>query len=794
MKRLVKNKRRKRLRVIEVSLDTETCKEVDIEPTSSKITDEVKPTCYAVGISLWFEKDTRELVKSIEPLSIKHVKDDKYISFWGADCIDRSLEYIDNLFQSYDIINLHVFNRTYDLSYLRPYLLTKYGSGALDNLKKQRGEVIYELYKLGKSKRLVIKDPYTLTRSSLEELTETFEGCKKEKLEDYDKWMKFSRKGLIEGYWTFVDSGIKWIEDKPICIEKCVWKDWKSVEDIETNYLFIDVSAIKLVHVYNQRMKWSLAKTFEDQKNVIVHSEDKKKLFKGVGTVGNLYIWLANQFFWVNEETPKILRKLGINITRTKDNRVFNTYKAVFQPPIDMLDKSVFKDQERSFLGGYTSGSWSPKWEASDEYPIAISLDINSEYPYIMSGDMPYGELLDEPPKDSAYIEVYVCRLQERGDEILWPEWKPKYSFLKQGVLGDHPVEKYITAEKLSKTPFFYLYPRYYNLIKKMCKNVPTIEIIQYKRVAPLLKDVIDFLQVEKKSASKYKKLKEDDPERIKLSVAYDATKRTLNSGYGKSCEKPKVGTTKWDPVREQDIDVVLWHEERDLIYTDNKPFDILSGGYIPMMGRAMILEAIIAIIEAGHKFLYSDTDSLTFAAKKGVDPFKGLEIDDTKMGAWKIEAFYTGFIWPLKAKKYYGWTHDKYLSKDSTGNKKFNEEYINKTIGEFLPEDINLKDVKYKKLAYSGIDRNKMQSILKHNPDLFLTLYDVNENILIRKASKDCKKTKYGNVIYWEDKELNKETYTYKSDGSKLKIGLKKITGVLIEDGCNNWKIIRNA
>ena len=54
---------------------------------------------------------------------------------------------------------------------------------------------------------------------------------------------------------------------------------------------------------------------------------------------------------------------------------------------------------------------------------------------------------------------------------------------------------------------------------------------------------------------------------------------------------------------------------------------------YIPTMGRVMILKTIQAVVKAGHKFLYCDTDSIMFAVKKGVEPFKGMEIDPTKLG-----------------------------------------------------------------------------------------------------------------------------------------------------------------
>lgn len=772
-----------RKKVIEISFDSETCKISVSAPSANLVTPETKAICYGIGISKWFnDKSVWALAASADKLNESHIKSDEYISFWGIDSATKAIDYIDALLDLYDEINIHIFNRTYDLSYVRSLLLKKYGNASLDNAKKERGEVIYERFTIGR-KKIIIRDPYTLTRSSLRELSEVFDGFQKQEIESYDKWMKFNDDGTIEGYWYFKDISYKWEKGIPLAIEEPIWVPWEGdIKAKEENYLFYDVALIKLIHINNQRIKYSLLKRLEEQEKIKVEKADRKRLFKGINTVGNLYIWLANQFFWINPETPKLLEKLDIKMERVKSGEVFNTYRALFQPPMELFDKDIFRDEERSFLGGFTSGSWDYKWDASDEYPIAVSLDINSEYPFIMSKEMPYGELLDYPPKDTPYIEVYICKLKKAGKDILLPTWKDKYRFLKQGILGDSPVEKYLFAEKMGDNPYFYLYPRYYGLIELMCNNAPLIEFVKYKRISPLLTKVIDFLQVGKKDGSAYKKLDKKDPRVNRLKLQYDATKRTLNSGYGKSCEKPKEGTTKWDPIRGEDILAEVWYQERNKAYAANEPFDILSGSYIPMNGRAMILEAIIAITEAGHKFLYSDTDSLTYAVKKGVDPFKGINIDDTKMGAWKIEAAYTGFIYPLKSKKYYGYMHK--------GIKP--TEYIDKVLGEYLPEGMKPSDIEISKLTYSGIEKGKMKSIHEKAPDLIPILYDINENILVRKASKSCIKGEGGNIIYELDKAINPVSNSSRNHkGERVKLGLDKITGLLVEiEG--KWTILR--
>ena len=55
---------------------------------------------------------------------------------------------------------------------------------------------------------------------------------------------------------------------------------------------------------------------------------------------------------------------------------------------------------------------------------------------------------------------------------------------------------------------------------------------------------------------------------------------------------------------------------------------------YIPTIGRVMILKTIQAVVKAGHKFLYCDTDSIMFAVKKGVEPFKDMKMHNTELGA----------------------------------------------------------------------------------------------------------------------------------------------------------------
>ena len=104
--------------------------------------------------------------------------------------------------------------------------------------------------------------------------------------------------------------------------------------------------------------------------------------------------------------------------------------------------------------------------------------------------------------------------------------------------------------------------------------------------------------------------------------------KLMLNSLYG------KFGTRKHTTPHIPFLD-----EEKNLVrYKEGKPEEV-KGGYIPVAtfctsyARDIIIRGAQA---CGDRFVYADTDSLHVI---GTDPIPGLDIDDKRLGAFKLES-----------------------------------------------------------------------------------------------------------------------------------------------------------
>jgi len=128
---------------------------------------------------------------------------------------------------------------------------------------------------------------------------------------------------------------------------------------------------------------------------------------------------------------------------------------------------------------------------------------------------------------------------------------------------------------------------------------------------------------------------------RIKAKDCCDVThslfyKYVLNSAYGKFAQNPEnyfeyqITTSdkfmrEWEPAYFPNEKYIIWKRPSN----DYKRFNVATGASITGAARAVLLDAIANADEP----LYCDTDSIICKS------IKGIQENDTSLGAWKVEA-----------------------------------------------------------------------------------------------------------------------------------------------------------
>lgn len=810
---------KKEYKQIEISLDIETARLVTVKPALNKVTKDTIPVAYACGLSIWKQDDTfKEAIKNYDKLAFKHVKNDEYKSFWGLDCIAQAFDEIERILKENRHINWYIYNATFDVGYLLPEIVKRFGADSITYERKGNDELIFSRISKRRKFTIEIIDPFQLRKCSLSSLAESFDkDMQKQSISHYEKWMLFNDDGTINKYWYFEDKhtelkdGIAYITEEPIEVK------WEEVKEQEEEYLKYDVLLVKLAHIDNLRLKRSIQLDVEEKLGFKLTDTEFQTYQKYKNTIANVGKYTANLFIWHYHRDSQLIRELYwkeqiknaktpeqeeeirkscikngqyVEIKPSKKGTKPDLYKIVCQPSFELHQEQDYEDESNSFTGAYTSGSTTPIWTRSYEYPYALAIDINSMYPAIMSGELPVGNLLDKPPKGN-YKAVYLCKLQKKGKKYLWPEWKKEYAFLRQGILGSQPLQSYIRQD-IHNYPYILIYSDFYDVIEKMCEYVPEIAGVKYKATYPLLKEVIEHAQIRKTETAVYKNMEEEDPLYMKTYLDHVSIKTSSNSLYGKLCEKMHDDAKCWCQWRERDIPAWMWYQENNKPYKGEIPFEILGGLYVTQMGRTKLLKEVIKLVEAGHKFLYSDTDSIMFAAKRGVDPFKGIDMHNTKIGAWKLEAVFTGFIYPMKSKKYYCYTDPELIIKDEKGIKSI-KQFIEKEMGQYLPEGTDPQKIKFRKMAYSGVSRSLIKKIEKaeNSHELCYALNNPEENIIIRKSTNKTNKINGKEIIWASDGGSNVKGEYYLPNGEIAERGVEESTGILTKIN-NKWVIVR--
>lgn len=314
-------------------------------------------------------------------------------------------------------------------------------------------------------------------------------------------------------------------------------------------------------------------------------------------------------------EAIKILHNQSLKKMTTASNAL-SDYKKImgrkfdYYFPIPENDKYIRK----SYKGGFTYVNPEFKEKILKD---GIVLDVNSLYPSVMYEKfLPYGEPVyytGKYEKDGIY-NLYVCHIlvdfELKEGYIPTIQIKNNLSFISNEYLtssNGEIVDLYLTNIDLE------LMMEHYEIL-----YIKYIDGFKYKSSDKIFKQYIDKWISIKNNAT----IEENKPMRT-------LAKLMLNSLYGKFAVNPEV-YSKIPYIEDEIVKYRLTEPEQ------RKPLYIAIGSFITAYSREKTIRSAQCLKE---RFIYADTDSLHLL---GSEKPNELEIDDVKLGAWKLESRFT--------------------------------------------------------------------------------------------------------------------------------------------------------
>ncbi len=288
-------------------------------------------------------------------------------------------------------------------------------------------------------------------------------------------------------------------------------------------------------------------------------------------------------------------------------------------------DKELWDKISTSYNGGMTYVNPNVREKIIDK---VIQYDVNSMYPGVMMNEeLPYG-----PP-----IEINETSLKEKDKyfkfykiEILLPisikeGYHPWIPFKNEDNIAEHlpyidtTVANFIFLAEPSYKDFLNDYTGVEGV-----NIISTITHMFHKKI--MFKDYMEDWEIIKAKGGFYKTF----------------AKLMMNGLYGKWAQKRKMEGRKLIPFKEINLTMSkadfnnkarLGHFVLDKSMTETeKPLYIPIASAITSYARSNLTRAIQNNKE---RFLYCDTDSVHL---QGHEPAKGIEIHDSKFGAWGVE------------------------------------------------------------------------------------------------------------------------------------------------------------
>lgn len=303
-----------------------------------------------------------------------------------------------------------------------------------------------------------------------------------------------------------------------------------------------------------------------------------------------------------------------------------NTFKRYYPSP------KYHDDVKQSYRGGFT---WCNDKYQGEIIENGIVLDVNSLYPSVMYGCngeyLPFGEPLffeGKYVKDEVYplyTQMFRCIFYLKPGKIPTIQIKYGYGFKGNEYLKSSGGEEVVLClNSVDLKLFFEQYDVY---------SVEYISGWKFRGTKGLFTDYID-----KWSNNKIQAKKEGN------HGLYLISKLFLNSLYGKFGTDNKVVSKI--PYLDEEENIIKYkdgeEEEKDGVY-------IAMASFITSYARLKTITSAQKVMDNNNKgisranILYCDTDSMHIGLfgedEKEFLENSGLDIDDTKLGAWKFES-----------------------------------------------------------------------------------------------------------------------------------------------------------
>lgn len=354
----------------------------------------------------------------------------------------------------------------------------------------------------------------------------------------------------------------------------------------------------------------------------------------------------------------------GSNALQDYKNRLDKfEFEKFFPTPSYEVDKDI----RQSYRGGWTYCKKSLK---DKEIGEGLVLDVNSLYPYVMRHKpLPYGLPVffkGKYKKDNLYplyVQMISCQfkikegylptiqIKDRNSIFRWNEYLESSYNEKLGFLQE--VTLCLTNLDLE------LFLEHYEVF-----NLEYISGWKFKSRNGLFDEYIDYWSEQKINAKK---------ENNKGMYMY--SKLMLNALYGKFALNPNVRSKI--PYFDYEEDKIRYeYGEKEV----RKSLYIPLGSYVTSWARYITISTAQSVYD---RFVYADTDSIHLIGKELPD---NIEIDDSKLGAWKLEYEFDKAKY-LRAKCYIDvyseeWKPDK---EDKNGNKVYDG------FGNIVKEDMHI-------------------------------------------------------------------------------------------------------
>lgn len=364
-----------------------------------------------------------------------------------------------------------------------------------------------------------------------------------------------------------------------------------------------------------------------------------------------------------------------------------------FRSVFPLLKLPIDHEIRQSYKGGFTY--LNPVWEEK-ETGSGIVFDVNSMYPAKMRYEMlPFGTPMqfegkyEYDPVRPLYVQKLTCVFDIKKGKIPSIQIKNSMSFMPNKYIESSNGEL-VTLTLCS--PDLELFFKHYDV-----KYITWHGGWKFMATTGLFTSYIEYWTNKKIQSKK------DDNKSM-----YAISKLMLNSLYGKFGLNP-VGRKKTPYIDEEGIVkyAIGKKEER-------KPVYIPVATFITAYARKYIIESSQAIRDYSLKkygvdcYVYSDTDSIhCLLSEDDVQELsKILEIDDYKLGAWKLESKF------IRGK----YLHQKcYIEQDYNGNVNVTVAGLPKKLSSLVNFDNFKKGFSTADLPAEDIARTGKKLIYKH-------------------------------------------------------------------------------